>query len=137
MLARFSHGHAWINILFRVGANSFAIVMYLVGAVTLSVGTLLTALHLIYRWLRDGVWHSYSLGDLLTGENPSEPFVQFKSWLLETPLLVAMPAVGSTLTVAGLTIFFSVGLFWHKRDSKGNNYLKSRSGRLPSVPKYH
>src|SRR5262245_59632847 len=119
MLARISRGHAWINILFRVGINSFAMVMYLVGAVTLNVGTLLTALHLTYRWLRDGVWHSYSLGDLLG------PFVQSESWLLKTPLLVAMPAVGGTLTVAGLTIFFSVGLFWHKRVSKRNIYLES------------
>ena len=131
MLARFSVGHAWINIMFRVGINSFAILMYLVGAVTLSVGTLLTALHLTYRWLRDGVWHSYSLGDLLG------PFARSESWLLETPLLVAMPAVGGTLTVAGLTIFFSVGLFWHKSASKGNNYLESSPGTLQSAPKYH
>jgi hypothetical protein len=131
MLARFSVGHAWINTMFRVGINSFAIVMYLVGVVTLSVGTLLTALHLTYRWLRDGVWHPYSLGDLLG------PFAQSESWLLKTPLLVAMPAVGGTLTVAGLTIFFSVGLFWHKSASKGNNYLESSPGTLQSAPKYH
>jgi hypothetical protein len=137
MLARFSHSHARINILFRVGVNSFAIVIYLVGAVTLSVGTLLTALHLTYRWLRDGAWHFYSLADLLAGENPSEPLAQSESWLLETPLLVAMPAVGGTLTVAGLAIFFSGGLFWHKRNSKGNNHLKNCSDTLPSAPKYH
>ena len=136
-MARFSVGHAWINIMFRVGINSFAILMYLVGAVTLSVGTLLTALHLTYRWLRDGVWHFYSLADLLADENPSEPLAQSESWLLEMPLLVAMPAVGGTLTVAGLTIFFSVGLFWHKSASKGNNYLESSPGRLQSAPKYH
>ena len=63
MAARLRHDHAWINILFRVVFFEFVIAAYLVGTGMLIFGTLLSAAYLTYRWLRDGVWHAYSLAE--------------------------------------------------------------------------
>jgi hypothetical protein len=110
MAARFSHDHAWINTLFRVGVFGFAIATYFVGAVTLTLGTLLSALYLTYWWLRDGIWYSYSLAEMFARESAPDRPAESEAWIFETPLLVAMPTVGGTLTVAGLAVLFSVGL---------------------------
>jgi len=106
MAVRLSHDHAWFNILFRVAVFGFATATYLVGTVTLIFGTLLSLVLLAYQWLRYGVWCTCSPADLLARKNPDES----SSWFLETPLLITMPSIGGTLTVAGLAIFFSVGL---------------------------
>ena len=84
----------------------FAGAMYLFGAAALTFGTLLALGLLSYQWLRYGVWCPCSLADLLTRGNPGES----SSWFLETPLLITMPSIGGTLTVAGLAMAFSVSL---------------------------
>lgn len=106
MAVRLSHDHAWINILIRVGVLGFAIATYIVGATTLILGTLLSLALLTYQWLRYGVWRTCSLADLFARENPDAS----SSWFLETPLLITIPSIGGTLTVAGLAMLFSVGL---------------------------
>ena len=92
---------ARFNFLFRGGVFWFGIAAYLVGVVTLIFGTVLSVLYLIYRWLRDGVWQTNTLADLLSGKNSLEGSW---SWTLDMPLLVAMPAIGSILVVAGIAI---------------------------------
>ena len=110
MAARLRHDHAWINILFRVVFFGFVIATYLAGTITLIFGTVLSAMYLTYRWLRDGVWNAYSLADVLAhGGEPDRP-IQSGGWLFEAPLLTAVPTVGVTLTVASLALFFGVGL---------------------------
>jgi hypothetical protein len=111
MAARLRHDHAWINILFRVVFFEFVIVTYLAGTITLIFGTLLAAMCLTYRWLRDGVWYAYSLADLLADGSEPDRSMQSEGWLFEAPLLTTLPTVGGTLTVASLALFFGVGLF--------------------------
>ena len=102
------HQRAWFNTLSRA-AILFAAATYFVGAATLIFGTLLSLVLLTYQWLRYGVWCTCSLADLLARKNPDES----SSWFLETPLLITMPSIGGTLTVAGLAMLFSVGLLRH------------------------
>ena len=112
MAAILRHDHAWINNLFRVVILEFAIATYLVGAVTLTLGTLLSLFLLAYQWVRYGVWCACSLADLFARKNPDESSSQSAaSWFVDTALLITMPSVGGALTVAGLVMFFSVGLF--------------------------
>src|SRR5262245_16812361 len=109
MVAFFRHSHARINFLFRVAVLGFSAAAYFVGVALLLFGTLATALHMTYRWLRDGVWHSYTLADVLSGHGegfrpPPE------DWLHDIPLLISMPMVGGTLTVVGMMVLFGVGI---------------------------
>ena len=105
MVVRYRGGHAWINILFHVALLGIAATTYLVGAVALIFGTLLSALYLTYRWLRDGVWHSHTLADVFArGMAPDRP-TQPETWLLEAPLLIAMPTIGAALTIASIALF--------------------------------
>jgi hypothetical protein len=153
MAARLRHDHAWINILFRVVFFQFVIATYLIGTITLIFGTLLSAQYLIYRWLRDGVWHAYSLAEVLAdGSEPDRP-IQSGGWLFEAPLLIALPTVGGTLTVASLALFFGAGLFLIGtgrqqatraalivQDAYAGPHRNAAEGiaaSLPSVPKFN
>jgi hypothetical protein len=113
MAVRLSHDHAWINTLFRVAVFGFATATYLVGAAALIIGTLLSLVLLAYQWLRYGVWCTCSLADLLARESAPDRPAESEAWIFETPLLIAMPTVGGTLTVAGLAVLFSVGVLRH------------------------
>lgn len=129
MAVRHMHARAWINFPFRVAVLGFATTTYLLGAVTLSFGTLLTALYLTYRWFRDGVWYSYTLADVLVRHSaPGRP-AQSEGWLLEAPLLIALPVAGAFLTVAGMAIVFSLNYFivrGEEADSPGHRKTVSR-----------
>jgi len=103
MATRLADDHAWVNILSRATVL-LAIATNLVGVVTLIFGTLLWALYPTYRWLREGVWHSHSLADMLASESASD------AWLLDMPLMIVLPSIGGALAVVGMAMFFSVSL---------------------------
>ncbi len=110
MMVRYRVGHVWIHNLFHVAVLGIAATTYLVGVVALIFGTLLSALYLTFQWLRDGVWHSYTLADLFArGLAPDRP-TQPEAWLLEAPLLIAMPTIGATLTIASIALFVAAEL---------------------------
>jgi hypothetical protein len=110
MVVRYRGGHAWINILFRVAVLGIAATTYLVGAVALTFGTLLSALYLTFQWLRGGVWHFHTLADVFArGMAPDRP-TQPEAWFLEAPLLISMPTIGGTLTIASIALFVAAEL---------------------------
>ena len=116
MMVRYRVGHAWINILFHVAVLGIAATTYVVGAIALIFGTLLSALYLAFQWLRDGVWHSHTLADVFArGLAPDRP-TQPEAWFLEAPLLIAMPTIGATLTIASMALF--VAAEWPRMDAR-------------------
>src|SRR5262245_22993127 len=99
------HGFTWVNSLSHA-TLVIAILIYLVGAAALVPGTILSLMLLVYHRLRDGIWCACTLTDLLLGRHANES----ASWFMHTALLITMPSVGGTLTVAGIAILFSRGL---------------------------
>jgi len=120
MTAGVAHDRNWISFTLIGVSLVFGIAVYLLGVVMLIFIAVPLLLYLVYRWLRDGVWHSYAWADVLewagASDNMSEAGIT--TWFLETSLLVVMSAVGGSLTVGGLAILFGIGFMLVRREEK-------------------
>jgi len=118
-----------VNASMSIVTRLFGIVTYLAGSVTLIFGTLSLLLYLAYQWLRDGVWYSYSLADVLvakdTSENPEQAVslgLGAPQWFLDASLLAVLPSVGGTLTFVGIVVYLCASFLVGRR---------ARSHRVP------
>lgn len=120
MTAGVAHDYNWANLTLFRASLVLGIITYLFGVAMLILIAVPVLLYLVYRWLRDGVWHSYALADVLEGasvfDNTSE--VGVTAWFFETPLLTATSAVGGSLTVSGLAILFGIGFMVMRREER-------------------
>lgn len=121
MTAGAVHDRNWISFTLIGVSLAFGITVYLSGVVMLIFIAVPLLLYLVYRWLRDGVWHSYAWADVLEwgGVSGSMPGSGITTWFLETSLLVVVSAVGSSLTLGGLAILIGVGFMIVFREERG------------------
>jgi hypothetical protein len=129
-LTEYRYGHARINFLLRVAAVVLSVATYTVGVVLLIFGPLLLAIYLTYRWLRDGVWHSLTLAEVLMHDSAVDRPAQTAGWLYETPLLMSVPAVGGLITVAGIVGFIAFGVLLDKPVQPPHSSVCDRHGTL-------
>jgi len=90
----------------------------MLGAITLLGAAALWLLVLVFWWLREGIWYSYSAMDVLAWVGMAGNGAESATWLgvrkiimwfLETSLLAVVSTVGGAMTLAGLVAFFAGG----------------------------
>jgi hypothetical protein len=118
MTAGVAHDQNWINFTqFRVSLV-LGMLTYLLGVAMLILIAVPLLLYLCCWWLRDGVWHSYSLAEVLERASTADNMLEagITTWLFEMSLLAVASAVGGLLTVSGFAIIFGIGLMVVRRE---------------------